>query len=52
MTDWKYAHEILDQNLPALDFWQDKVTYGKQTMPIGTIGCAALNAIRSVSETD
>ena len=33
----------LNQNLLTLDFWQDKVTYGKQTVPIGTIGCAALN---------
>ncbi len=33
---------ILNQNLLTLDFWQDKVTYGKQTVPIGTIGCAAL----------
>ncbi len=35
---------ILNQNLLTLDFWQDKVTYGKQTVPIGTIGCAALNS--------
>ena len=34
---------ILNQNLLTLDFWQDRVTYGKQTVPIGTIGCAALN---------
>ena len=34
---------ILNQNLLTLDFWQDKVTYGKQTVPIGTIGCVALN---------
>ena len=34
---------ILNQNLLTFDFWQDKVTYGKQTVPIGTIGCAALN---------
>ena len=34
---------ILNQNLLTLDFWQDTVTYGKQTVPIGTIGCAALN---------
>ena len=34
---------ILNQNLLTLDFWQDKVTYGKQTVPIGKIGCAALN---------
>ena len=34
---------ILNQNLLTLDFWQDKVTYGNQTVPIGTIGCAALN---------
>lgn len=34
---------ILNQNLLTLDFWQDKVTYGERTVPIGTIGCAALN---------
>jgi hypothetical protein len=34
---------ILNQNLLTLDFWQDKVTYGNQTVHIGTIGCAALN---------
>ena len=34
---------ILKQNLLTLDFWQDKVSYGKQTVPIGTIDCAALN---------
>ena len=34
---------ILNQNLLTLDFWQDKVTFGKHTVPIGTIGCAALN---------
>ena len=34
---------ILNQNLLTLDSWQDKVTYGKHTVPIGTIGCAALN---------
>ena len=34
---------ILNQNLLTLDFWQDKVTYGKQTVPIGSIGCAVLN---------
>ena len=34
---------ILNQNLLTLDFWQDKVTYGGRTVPIGTIGCAALN---------
>lgn len=34
---------IYNQNLLTLDFWQDKVTYGKQTVPIGTIGCTALN---------
>ena len=34
---------ILDQKLLALDFWQDKVTYGKRTLPTGSIGCAALN---------
>ena len=34
---------ILNQNLLTLDFWQDKVTYGKHTIPTGTIGCAALN---------
>ncbi len=34
---------ILDQNLLTLDFWQDKVTYGKCIVPTGSIGCAALN---------
>ena len=34
---------ILDQNLLTLDFWQDKVTYGKRIMPTGSIGCDALN---------
>ena len=34
---------ILDQNFLTLDFWQDKVTYGKRIMPTGSIGCAALN---------
>ena len=34
---------ILNHNMLTLDFWHDKVTYGKQTVPIGTIGCAALN---------
>lgn len=34
---------ILNQNLLTLDFWQDTVTYGKRTLPTGSIGCAALN---------
>ena len=34
---------ILNQNLLTLDFWQDKVTYGSCTVPIGSLGCAALN---------
>ena len=34
---------ILDQNFLTLDFWQDKVTYGKRALPTGSIGCAALN---------
>ena len=34
---------ILNQNLLTLDFWQDKVTYGKRIVPTGNIGCAALN---------
>lgn len=34
---------ILNQNLLTLDFWQDRVTYGERTAPIGSIGCAALN---------
>lgn len=34
---------ILNQNLLALDFWQNTVTYGGHTMPTGSIGCAALN---------
>ncbi len=27
---------ILNQDLLTLDFWQDKVTYGKHTVSIGT----------------
>ena len=27
---------ILNQDLLTLDFWQDKVTHGKHTVPIGT----------------
>ena len=27
----------------TLDFWQDSVTYEGQTMPSGTLSCAALN---------
>ena len=43
-TGWEVlSMSILNQNLLTLDFWQDKVTYGKRTVPIGTIGCAALN---------
>ena len=34
---------ILNQNLLTLDFWQDKVTYGRRIVPTGSIGCAALN---------
>ena len=34
---------ILDQNLLTLDFWQDRVSYGSQTLPTGSIACAALN---------
>lgn len=34
---------IVDQNFLTLDFWQEKVTYGKRIMPTGSIGCAALN---------
>jgi len=33
----------MEHNLLTLDFWQDTVTYGKRTFPVGTIGCAALN---------
>ena len=33
----------MEHNLLTLDFWQDIVTYGKRTFPVGTIGCAALN---------
>ena len=33
----------MDHNILSLDFWQDTVTYDGQTMPTGTIGCAALN---------
>jgi len=34
---------ILDQNLLTLDFWQDRVSYGSQTLPTGSVACAALN---------
>ena len=34
---------ILDQNLLTLDFWQDRVSYGSQTLPTGSIACTALN---------
>lgn len=34
---------ILDQNLLTLDFWQNRVSYGSQTLPTGSIACAALN---------
>ena len=34
---------ILNQKLLTLDFWQDKVTYGRRIVPTGSIGCAALN---------
>ena len=34
---------ILDQNLLTLDFWQDRVSYGSQTLPTGSLACAALN---------
>jgi len=34
---------ILDQNLLTLDFSQDNVTYGSQTVPAGSVGCAVLN---------
>lgn len=33
----------MEHNMLSLDFWQDTVTYEDHTMPIGTIGCAALN---------
>ena len=33
----------MEHNILSLDFWQDTVTYEGQTMPTGTIGCAALN---------
>ena len=34
---------ILDQNLLTLDFWQDRVSYGSQTLHTGSIACATLN---------
>lgn len=34
---------LLDQNLLTLDFWQNSVSYGNQTLPTGSIACAALN---------
>ena len=33
----------MEHNILSLDFWQDTVTYEGQTMPTGTLGCAALN---------
>ena len=33
----------MEHNILSLDFWQDTVTYEGQTIPTGTIGCAALN---------
>ncbi len=33
----------MEHNILSLDFWQDTVTYEGHNMPIGTIGCAALN---------
>lgn len=33
----------MEHNILSLDFWQDTVTYEDHNMPIGTIGCAALN---------
>ncbi len=33
----------MEHNMLSLDFWQDTVTYERQSMPTGTIGCAALN---------
>ena len=34
---------ILNQNLLTLDFWQNKATYAGHTLPMGSIGCAAMN---------
>ena len=33
----------MEHNILSLDFWQDTVTYEGQTMPTGTLSCAALN---------
>ena len=33
----------MEHNILSLDFWQDTVTYEGQTIPTGTLGCAALN---------
>ena len=33
----------MEHNILSLDFWQDSVIYEGQTMPTGTVGCAALN---------
>ena len=33
----------MEHNLLTLDFWQDTVTYGEKTVPIGTLGTEALN---------
>ena len=35
----------MEHNILSLDFWQDTATYEGQTMPTGTLGCAALNAL-------
>ena len=34
---------ILEQNILTLDYWKDRVSYGGQSFPTGSIGCAALN---------
>ena len=33
----------MEHNILSMDFWQDTVTYEGQTIPTGTLGCAALN---------
>ena len=38
----------MEHNILSLDFWQDTATYEAQTMPTGTLGCAALNIPDSV----
>lgn len=42
--------EMVAHKLLTLDFWQDSVTYEGQTMPSGTLACAALNILDDTIE--